>query len=228
MPTPARRHAYSVAPNCVADAGPTPSRHRSRSRRRRRSPANRRPPVRGADAAPRRTHVEADAVPSPGPTRPGAGADGRPDDLLRLLPGEGGRPRPSSRSGTYTIQTDTNDDRKHCTVIGGALSIQGARGLPHPTRQARDSAPPAAPCPYKPAANRSRLAERLEFVGGDLVIENNANDLDTLEVQTTVVHRWELIPENWLPLRRRDHALFPVRFIGKLGQLNRQVLSELH
>ena len=137
----------------------------------------------GADGARRTDRASRDAPaprrgdPTPKPTpcrapgrhKSGAGADGRPyDPLRRPLVEARGCSTSAAPRGTYTIQTDTNaDDRKHCTVIGGALSIQGARGLPHPdsTLSGLERACGAVSIQNLPLTDLAWL-NALEFVGG--------------------------------------------------------------
>jgi hypothetical protein len=146
------------------------------------------------------------AVPSPGPTQVPVPA---PTDApticfgCSLVEARGCSTSVSSCSGTYTIQTDTNaDDRKHCTVIGGTLSIQGGAGL---TASGLDKLSGlervcgAVSIQNLPLTDLAWL-NALEFVGGDLTIENNANDLDTLEALDNLLYIGGklIVRENWL------------------------------
>ena len=128
----------------------------------------------------------------------------------------------SSCSGTYTIQTDTNaDDRKHCTVIGGTLSIQGGAGL---TASGLDKLSGlervcgAVSIQNLPLTDLAWL-NALEFVGGDLTIENNANDLDTLEALDNLLYIGEAYSGKiGSSTRRRQHHAFSNTIIVNPGR----------
>ena len=108
-----------------------------------------------------------------------------------------------SSCANFTIQTDTNAaTESYCTVIGGTLSIQGGAGL---TASGLDKLSGlervcgAVSIQNLPLTDLAWL-NALEFVGGDLTIENNANDLDTLEALDNLLYIGGklIVRENWL------------------------------